>query len=147
MKISVVSGGFDPIHSGHISYINSAKEHGDLLIIALNSDNWLRNKKGKEFMPFNERKLILESIKGVDKVIDFEDDNLGSCINALEKIKLSYPNDEIIFCNGGDRGRENIPEMTVKGISFKFSIICSRYKFYFFVNRISANNNLKRNAN
>ena len=122
MKISVVSGGFDPLHSGHISYINSAKEHGDFLIIALNSDNWLRNKKGKEFMPFNERKLILESIKGVDKVIEFEDDTIGSCINALEKIKSSHPNDEIIFCNGGDRGRENIPEMTVQGISFKFSI-------------------------
>jgi len=122
VKISVVSGGFDPIHSGHISYINSAKEHGDYLIIALNSDNWLRNKKGKEFMPFNERKLILESIKGVDKVIGFEDDNLGSCIHALEKIKSSHPNDEIIFCNGGDRGRDNIPEMNVKGISFKFSI-------------------------
>tara|TARA_Y100000992_G_C21214905_1_gene467369 strand:- start:235 stop:1002 length:768 start_codon:yes stop_codon:yes gene_type:complete len=122
MKISVVSGGFDPIHSGHISYIESAKEHGDFLIIALNSDNWLRNKKGKEFMPFIERKVVLENIKGVDRVIDFQDDDLGSCIKALEKIKLEYPEDEIIFCNGGDRGKENIPEMSVKGISFKFSI-------------------------
>ena len=122
MKISVVSGGFDPIHSGHISYIESAKEHGDFLIIALNSDNWIRNKKGKEFMPFIERKAVLENIKGVDKVIDFQDDDLGSCIKALEKIKLEYPEDEIIFCNGGDRGKENIPEMSVKGINFKFSI-------------------------
>lgn len=122
MKISVVSGGFDPIHSGHISYIESAREHGDFLIIALNSDNWLRNKKGKEFMPFIERKAVLENIKGVDKVIDFQDDDLGSCIKALEKIKLEYPEDEIIFCNGGDRGKENIPEMSVKGINFKFSI-------------------------
>ena len=122
MKISVVSGGFDPIHSGHISYIESAKEYGDFLIIALNSDNWLRNKKGKEFMPFIERKVVLENIKGVDRVIDFQDDDLGSCIKALEKIKLEYPEDEIIFCNGGDRGKENIPEMSVKGISFKFSI-------------------------
>tara|TARA_X000000950_G_scaffold289183_1_gene410546 strand:+ start:739 stop:1506 length:768 start_codon:yes stop_codon:yes gene_type:complete len=122
MKISVVSGGFDPIHSGHISYIESAREHGDFLIIALNSDNWLRNKKGKEFMPFTERKAVLENIKGVDKVIDFQDDDLGSCIKALEKIKLEYPEDEIIFCNGGDRGKENIPEMSVKGINFKFSI-------------------------
>ena len=93
MKISVVSGGFDPIHSGHIRYINSAKEHGDLLIIALNSDNWLRNKKGKEFMPFNARKLILESIKGVDKVIDFEE--LRDFVNNLQMresitIKLSF---------------------------------------------------------
>ena len=62
MKISVVSGGFDPIHSGHISYINAAKKHGDYLIIALNSDDWLREKKGKEFMSFEESKSILESI-------------------------------------------------------------------------------------
>ena len=122
MKISVVSGGFDPIHSGHISYINSAKKFGDYLIIALNSDEWLRQKKGKEFMPFEERKSILENIKNVDEVLNFEDDDLGSCIKALEKIKLKFPDDEIIFCNGGDRGKENIPEMSVNGITFEFSV-------------------------
>ncbi len=122
MKISVVSGGFDPIHSGHISYINAAKKYGDYLIIALNSDEWLRQKKGKEFMPFEERKSILESIKNVDEVLAFEDDKLGSCKNALEKIKAKFPDDEIIFCNGGDRGKENIPEMSVSGITFEFSV-------------------------
>tara|TARA_S200000501_G_C20724032_1_gene699753 strand:- start:92 stop:868 length:777 start_codon:yes stop_codon:yes gene_type:complete len=122
MKISVVSGGFDPIHSGHISYINSAKKFGDYLIIALNSDEWLREKKGKEFMPFEERKSILENIKNVDEVLDFEDDDLGSCIKALEKIKAKFPDDEIIFCNGGDRGKENIPEMLVSEITFEFSV-------------------------
>jgi len=122
MKISVVSGGFDPIHSGHISYINAAKQFGDYLIIALNSDEWLRQKKGKEFMPFEERKSILENIKNVDEVLDFEDDDLGSCIKALEKIKMKFPADEIIFCNGGDRGKENIPEMSVDGITFEFSV-------------------------
>ena len=122
MKISVVSGGFDPIHSGHISYINAAKKYGDYLIIALNSDEWLRQKKGKEFMPFEERKSILENIKNVDEVLAFEDDKFGSCINALEKIKAKFPDDEIIFCNGGDRGKENIPEMSVSGITFEFSV-------------------------
>ena len=122
MKISVVSGGFDPIHSGHISYINSAKKFGDYLIIALNSDDWLRKKKGKEFMPFEERKSVLENIKNVDEVLDFEDDDLGSCIKALEKIKAKFPDEEIIFCNGGDRGKENIPEMSVSGITFEFSV-------------------------
>ena len=122
MKISVVSGGFDPIHSGHISYINAAKKFGDYLIIALNSDNWLKKKKGKEFMPYEERKSILENLKCVDEVVDFEDDEMGSCINALEKIKAKFPNDEIIFCNGGDRGKDNIPEMTVSNISFEFSV-------------------------
>ena len=57
MKIIVVSGGFDPIHSGHIAYFKAAKELGDKLIVALNSDEWLKNKKGKFFMPFQERKL------------------------------------------------------------------------------------------
>ena len=122
MKISVVSGGFDPIHSGHISYINAAKKYGDYLIVALNSDDWLQEKKGKEFMPFDERKSILENIKNVDEVVSFKDDSIGSCINAFEKIKAKFPNDEIIFCNGGDRGRENIPEMSVSGIKFEFSV-------------------------
>ena len=122
MKITVVSGGFDPIHSGHISYINAAKKYGDYLIIALNSDEWLKQKKGKEFMPFEERKSILENIKNVDEVLSFEDDKAGSCINALEKIKAKFPDNEIIFCNGGDRGKENIPEMSVRGITFEFSV-------------------------
>ena len=92
MKISVVSGGFDPVHSGHINYILSARKKGDFLVVMLNSDEWLRKKKGKPFMPFSERKKILENIKGVDRVIQFQDDNLGSCINGLEDIKLNYPN-------------------------------------------------------
>ena len=58
MKIAVVSGGFDPIHSGHISYLKSASEISDYLIVALNSDEWLINKKKKVFMSFEERKNI-----------------------------------------------------------------------------------------
>ena len=122
MKISVVSGGFDPIHSGHINYISAAKKMGDLLIVMLNSDEWLKDKKGKPFMPFSERKQILENIKDVDKVIGFKDDQVGSCINGLEIIKSEYPNDTIIFCNGGDRKKDNIPEMQVRGIKFEFGV-------------------------
>ena len=122
MKISVVSGGFDPIHSGHINYISAAKKMGDLLIVMLNSDEWLKDKKGKPFMPFSERKQILENIKDVDKVIGFKDDQVGSCINGLEIIKSEYPNDTIIFCNGGDRKKDNIPEMQVQGIKFEFGV-------------------------
>ena len=77
MKIIVVSGGFDPIHSGHIAYLNSAKALGDILVVALNSDEWLTQKKGSYFLPYSERKLILESFAVVDKVIDFEDDEKG----------------------------------------------------------------------
>jgi len=122
MKVSVASGGFDPIHSGHIAYLVAAKKHGDKLIVALNSDDWLTNKKGQPFMRFEERKTILENLSCVDEVISFLDDELGSCINALAAIKQKYPNEHIIFCNGGDRNDSNIPEMSIKGIDFKFGV-------------------------
>ena len=122
MKIIVVSGGFDPIHSGHISYMKSAKNIGDLLVVALNSDEWLIKKKKKVFMNIEERKNILMNIECVDEVITFNDDEYGSCIDALEKIKEKFPNEEIIFCNGGDRNKDNIPEMSVENIKFKFGI-------------------------
>ena len=142
MKIVVVSGGFDPIHSGHIEYFKSAKEFGNKLIVALNSDRWLEKKKGKFFMPFSERYEIVSSIKYVDEVIDFDDDIKGSCINALERVKKQYPNDEIFFANGGDRNNSNIPEMSVDGIKFLFSIggddkknssswILNKWQYYF----------------
>lgn len=138
----MVSGGFDPIHSGHIEYFKSAKNLGDKLLVALNSDNWLEKKKGKFFMPFEERKTIVESIKYVDEVIKFDDDKKGSCINALESIKLLYPNDQIYFANGGDRNEKNIPEMIVPNINFIFnvggnnkknssSLILNKWQYYF----------------
>ena len=77
MKIAVVSGGFDPIHSGHIAYLNSASKIGDILIVCLNSDSWLEKKKGQYFLPFHERKNILENLSMVSKVIDLEDDDEG----------------------------------------------------------------------
>ena len=122
MKVVIVSGGFDPIHSGHIAYFKSAKSYGDKLVVALNSDIWLEKKKGKYFMPFNERKAVIESINYVNEVIDFEDDEIGSCINALEKAKVLFPNDDLLFANGGDRNDGNIPEMSVDGIEFIFGV-------------------------
>ena len=122
MKIIVVSGGFDPIHSGHIKYFQCAKKLGDKLIVALNSDDWLIKKKNKFFMPFDERKIIVQNLSMVDEVIGFVDDDEGTCCVALEKIKQKYPNDQIIFCNGGDRDKDNIPEMKVENISFEFGV-------------------------
>ena len=121
-KISVVSGGFDPLHSGHISYLQQAKKFGDKLIVLLNSDEWLVKKKGKYFLPFHERKIILENLSTVDLVYSFEDDSLGSCIQGLNLVKKKHPNHEVIFCNGGDRTKGNIPEMEVEDITFKFEI-------------------------
>ena len=66
--IILVSGGFDPIHSGHIKLINEANKYGDVVVL-LNSDQWLRNKKGKEFLPFVERKMIMQNLKGVLNVL------------------------------------------------------------------------------
>lgn len=142
MKVVIVSGGFDPIHSGHISYFKSASQHGDKLIVALNSDDWLINKKGKFFMPFNERKIIIENFSFVDSVIDFKDDEKGSATNALIKVKEMYPNDDIAFANGGDRNKGNISEMSVEGVEFLFSIggddkknssswILKKWQYYF----------------
>lgn len=73
-------------------------------------------------MPFDERETIISNLEIVNEVISFEDDKQGTCCDALEKIKLKYPKDEIIFCNGGDRNVDNIPEMKVAGISFKFGV-------------------------
>ncbi|MDB2370105.1 adenylyltransferase/cytidyltransferase family protein [Gammaproteobacteria bacterium] len=122
MKIAVVSGGFDPIHSGHIAYLKSAAEGADKLIVCLNSDAWLKKKKGQYFLPFNERKVILENISVVSEVIDFPDDEIGSAIGGLKAIKFRHPKDEIFFCNGGDRDKNNIPEMELEGINFSFSV-------------------------
>ena len=122
MKVIVVSGGFDPVHSGHISYFKSAKKEGDKLVVLLNSDNWLIKKKGKYFLCFDERKEILESMEMIDEVLSFEDDVLGSCIEGLKKVQKKFSNDEIVFCNGGDRDKQNIPEMIMNDISFSFSV-------------------------
>ena len=109
MKVILVSGGLILCTLG-IFLILTAKELGDKLIVALNSDDWLVKKKGKFLLPFEERKLIIKSLKMVDDVIDFVDDEKGTCMNALKKVKKLYPKDNITFCNGGDRTNDNIPE-------------------------------------
>jgi len=103
MTIVVVSGGFDPVHIGHIEYIKQAKLLGDKLVVILNSDEFLINKKGYIFMPYNERKVILESIKYVDDVIPCFDND-----ETVSKTLLYLKPD--IFAKGGDRTYDNIPQ-------------------------------------
>ena len=110
-KVIIVSGGFDPLHSGHISYLTEASKLGDYLIIALNSDQWLKNKKSKFFLPFEERKSILENLKMVDEVFLSIDQDKTVC-KSLEKIRPD------IFANGGDRSTEEVPE----------TVICNKHK-------------------
>jgi cytidyltransferase-like protein len=119
--IVLVTGGFDPLHSGHIAYFKAAKALGDILIVGVNSDSWLERKKGRSFMPIPERATIIENLKMVDGVILFNDDD-GSAIEALHNVKRLYPNDQIVFANGGDRTATNIPEMSVEGVEFVFGV-------------------------
>ena len=121
MRISVVSGGFDPIHSGHLAYIQAARRFGEELVVLLNSDDWLVNKKGRFFLPFSERKVILEALRDVDKVLAFDDSD-GTCIKGLLALKEKYPQDQIVFCNGGDRTKEVIPELSLEGFNFEFQV-------------------------
>lgn len=119
-KIVLVTGGFDPIHSGHIAYFEEAKKLGDLLVVGVNSDAWLTRKKGSPFMPLLERTNIVRNLKMVDFVIDFDDDN-GSAKHAIQMVRQSYPQDQIVFANGGDRTNENIPEMDTVDDNVKFA--------------------------
>jgi cytidyltransferase-like protein len=114
MKIVLCTGGFDPLHSGHIAYFKAARDLGDHLVVGLNSDAWLTRKKGRPFMPFDERAAIVKELTCVDKVIDFEDDDQGSACGAIAKILSTKGNDcKVILANGGDRNVGNIPEYLV----------------------------------
>jgi cytidyltransferase-like protein len=121
--IVLVTGGFDPVHSGHIAYLEAARQLGDILVVGVNSDAWLERKKGRAFMPLKERTTILHSLRGVDFVIDFDDQD-GSARRAIQMTRQSYPQDHIIFANGGDRTDANIPEMDVvdANLEFRFGV-------------------------
>ena len=121
MKIVIATGGFDPIHSGHIGYLKAARELGDWLLVGVNSDTWLERKKGRAFMPFAEREAILYNIKSVDAVRGFDDSD-GSACTLIEWVKQNFPYAEIVFANGGDRTDKNIPEMQVAGVEFAFGV-------------------------
>ena len=125
MKVVLVTGGFDPLHSGHLQYFKEAKKLGDVLHVGLNSDEWLSRKKGRPFMPFSERVTILEALEVVDKVISFDDTDDSAC-GAIYKTMATNANVEIVFANGGDRNNENTPEYKIyggmNGISFAYGI-------------------------
>ncbi len=108
----IVSGGFDPLHEGHIAMIKASAEASDGVIILANSDDWLRRKKGKNFYSINTRRAILENIKGVIDVLGFDDTDNSAC-DGIRRARAKYPNDKLVFANGGDRGKDNIPEGNV----------------------------------
>lgn len=109
-KIVLTTGGFDPMHSGHVEYFKAARQLGDTLVVGLNSDSWLSRKKSKPFMPMIERSAVVGSVRYVDAVIDDFDDSDDTSCDAIRKLRSMYPDATIIFANGGDRGSTNTPE-------------------------------------
>ncbi len=108
MRVVIVSGGFDPIHSGHINHFIEARKLGDILIVGLNSDEWLTRKKGKPFLPIDERLAVVKSMRMVDSAVAFNDDD-NSSISLIRQALVLF--DDVLFANGGDRTRDNIPEI------------------------------------
>ena len=126
MKVVLVTGGFDPLHSGHIAYFKAARELGNRLVVGVNSDAWLTRKKGRSFMPLEERAGVIQALSMVDAVIAFDEtyDADNSAIKFIEDTLLNYPEAQVVFANGGDRTQENIPEMSITNsrLSFEFGV-------------------------
>lgn len=123
MKIVLVTGGFDPLHSGHIAYFKAARKLGDQLVVGLNSDDWLIRKKGAAFLPWNERLCIVNNLAMVDEVYTFDDKD-GSAKHFIQQARAHYPKAELVFANGGDRTENNIPEMDIidPNLEFMFGV-------------------------
>jgi cytidyltransferase-like protein len=123
-KIVLVTGGFDPLHSGHIKYFRDAKKLGDWLVVGINNDYWLTRKKGRAFMPEWERDSIIRSLDMVDQTVIVAADADGSCTTFIRETLDLFQESEIIFANGGDRTAKNIPEMQIQDprLSFVFGV-------------------------
>lgn len=112
MKLAIVSGGFDPVHVGHVELLQKAREKADSLFVIVNNDAFLERKKGKAFMPLKERIAIMQSFKGVELALESVDEDDTVC-ETLTWLSAAYKPkfEEIFFCNGGDRtSGENTPE-------------------------------------
>ena len=113
-SVIIMSGGFDPVHKGHIRMFREAANLSINVIVGLNSDKWLTRKKGKPFMNWDERAEILQSCKYINQVLPFDDSD--ETANDIIKQVCSLYRDfdvNIYFANGGDRTSDNVPEMKV----------------------------------
>lgn len=108
----IVSGGFDPIHEGHIKMLKASAEASDGVIVLVNSDEWLIRKKGKNLLNFNTRCAVCENMKGVIDVLGFDDSD-ESASDGIRRVRAKYPDDHLVFANGGDRKSGNIREDSV----------------------------------
>jgi cytidyltransferase-like protein len=114
-QVVLVTGGFDPLHSGHIAYFKAARELGNHLIVGLNSDAWLTRKKGRPFMPIEERAAIIKELQCVDEVISFNDDDGSACAAIGYVLQTKSSIWKLIFANGGDRTNTTTPEYATWG--------------------------------
>ena len=110
-NVIILSGGFDPIHKGHIRMFREAANLGAQVVVGLNSDEWLTRKKGKPFMEWDERAEILESCKFVSQVMSMDDSD-DTANDIIKQVSKKYEGYNIYFANGGDRGKGNVPEMS-----------------------------------
>ena len=111
-KLTLVSGGFDPIHSGHISYFKKAKDLSDYLVVGLNSEEWLTRKKGQYFQSWEERAKIIRHLNMVNAVVSWDDEDDSACGAIAKCLEIA---ETVIFANGGDRGKDNTPEVDKYG--------------------------------
>ena len=107
-KVSLVTGGFDPIHSGHISYFKRAKDLSNYLVVGINTEEWLTRKKGQYFQSWKERAEIIRHLDMVDAVISWNDEDDSACGAIAKCLEIAQT---VVFANGGDRGSNNTPEM------------------------------------
>ena len=111
-KVSLVTGGFDPIHSGHISYFKSAKALSNYLVVGINTEEWLTRKKGQYFQSWKERAEIIRHLDMVDAVISWDDEDDSACGAIAKCLEIA---ETVVFANGGDRGKDNTPEVDKYG--------------------------------
>ena len=109
--IVILSGGFDPVHIGHVKMVKAAAELAEVVVVGVNSDEWLTRKKGKPFMSYEERAYIMQEIKGVTYAVSFDDSDNSACDLIKTARAMSGADVKIAFANGGDRVIENIPEV------------------------------------
>lgn len=119
MNIVIVSGGFDPLHGGHIKYLEAAERLGDWLFVGVNSDAWLVRKKGNYFLPYEQRSEIIKNLRMVDAVFSFDDTD-GTALNLLKKIRSVFKEDHLIIANGGDRNELNNAEAAFEDDNYEF---------------------------
>ncbi|MEK7212445.1 MAG: adenylyltransferase/cytidyltransferase family protein [Patescibacteria group bacterium] len=111
LVVVAVSGGFDPLHAGHVRMFNQAKKFGDKLLVILNNDNWLKKKKGHVFMPEKERKEVIQALRAVDRVVITQHSRNPKDMTVSKELLRLKPD---VFANGGDRPKKTHPPQEVR---------------------------------